>query len=310
LEILRDFIGALDQSKLRVTRPSRFIFFCGGVITPKSKKSPSLRDFLLRTLATKGSRIDDAKLVCAEEANSLFKESKYKSLIEFESDIAEIAELVLLIGESPGSLAELGAFSMTPILSKNLAIVAQSSYRSQESFIRDGPLRYMEAHYPGSVLWYPWFRFRGGHIVKSSAKPHVQDLVDEVTEILSKRPRYESLSTHNGHRMLLAYWTTHVLRGAEIKDVQFALQCFGTHLPEETIRNFMFCMRVAGWVGELPYGHRVYFYPKVDVDPLKYAFKTTAKQNDPIRWKRDVADEVSKGAKRPKVVLTKIGSLD
>jgi hypothetical protein len=106
--------------------------------------------------------------------------------------------------------------------------------------------------------------------------------------------------------MIIAYWATYILRGAEVKDVQFVFECFHINVSEETIRNFMFCMRVAGWIGELPYGHRVYFYPKVDVDPFKYAFVSTASQNDPIRWARDVADEVNKEARRPNAVLRKI----
>jgi hypothetical protein len=68
----------------------------------------SLRDCLWRVCLL--SRRLKGEVVLAEKANQLYRETKYTDLISFEEDIARIASLVLVIAESPGSLAELGAF--------------------------------------------------------------------------------------------------------------------------------------------------------------------------------------------------------
>jgi hypothetical protein len=49
--------------------------------------------------------------VLAEDAFRLFRDSDYSDLISFEEDLARIASVVLVIAESAGSLAELGAFA-------------------------------------------------------------------------------------------------------------------------------------------------------------------------------------------------------
>ena len=49
------------------------------------------------------SAIPNAHFVYAESATQLYRDSKYKDLIAFEEDIAQISDIVLIIGESAGS---------------------------------------------------------------------------------------------------------------------------------------------------------------------------------------------------------------
>jgi hypothetical protein len=95
----------LDHSKLGFKYPSKFIFLCGGVIS-KTGKAISLRDYLYRVRNIEGRLAGG--IILAEEATQLYRDSHYRDLISFEEDIARIAAIVLVIPESPGSLAELG----------------------------------------------------------------------------------------------------------------------------------------------------------------------------------------------------------
>jgi hypothetical protein len=106
---IQSFYGDLLLEKLRIVRPSKFMFLCGGAIvkTPTNARPENLRDFLCRVRPPGLAH----PTVLAEDAIQLFRDSDYDDLISFEEDVARIAAIVLVIAESAGSLAELGAFA-------------------------------------------------------------------------------------------------------------------------------------------------------------------------------------------------------
>jgi hypothetical protein len=116
----------IDLDQLRIRRPTRFIFFCGGAIAPAGESAKSLRCSLLRDKKI-GRRLK-AEIVLAEKANQLYRDTDYPDLISFEEDIARIAAMVLVIAESAGSLAELGAFATNDMIRPALSILIQTSY--------------------------------------------------------------------------------------------------------------------------------------------------------------------------------------
>ena len=128
----------LNLEKIRVARPSKFLFLCGGARELNEKaKAANLRDYLLRVrpMHTRYS------IVLAEEANQLYRDTDYSDLITFEEDIARIAAVVLVIAESAGSLAELGAFTANDTIRQALRVVIPSHHETQESFVRYGPIQ-------------------------------------------------------------------------------------------------------------------------------------------------------------------------
>jgi hypothetical protein len=68
----------------------------------------TLRDAFYRIVSATAPKF---KIVLAEDAAPLTSEAGYSDLFSFESDIAQLVGLILLFAESPGSLAELGAFA-------------------------------------------------------------------------------------------------------------------------------------------------------------------------------------------------------
>ena len=137
IEALRALYDDQDHTKLRFTRPIKFVFLGGGVITPNTAPS-TLRDYLYRT---KNLSTDlNGDVVLAETARDLFRSTKYRDLISFEEDIARLASLVIVIPESPGSLAELGAFATNEIIQQALCVIVQERFAHDESFIRLGPI--------------------------------------------------------------------------------------------------------------------------------------------------------------------------
>jgi hypothetical protein len=154
LDLFAEFYDKLDPTRLRLKRPSPFIFLCGGPVNLEEPTSPnflSLRDLIYRS--TPGLK---HRLVLAEEAQELFIDSGYSHLVEFEAHIAQIAELVLLICESPGSLAELGAFAVHPQIAERLYAIYHTKYAGERSFIMLGPLRLLTQLSSDAVGGYDW----------------------------------------------------------------------------------------------------------------------------------------------------------
>jgi hypothetical protein len=137
-DTLDKFLGEIDRDKLRVRRPTKFVFLCGGVILPVADAPYcNLRDYLWRK-----AKISEGEIsyILAESAQQLYRDSGYKDLVTFEEDVARLCAILLIITESAGSLAELGAFSSNPIISPVLRILVSEHNFNQESFIRWGPI--------------------------------------------------------------------------------------------------------------------------------------------------------------------------
>jgi hypothetical protein len=159
----------LDHSKLRFKYPSRFIFLCGGIIS-NDGRAVSLRDYLYRVRNIK-SRLAGG-IILAEEATQLYRDSHYRDLISFEEDVARIAAIVLVIPESPGSLAELGSFSTNDTIRQALRVIIQEQHERADSFIRFGPIqRLYTLHGRDFVGVYPWRINNSNQAVHDSEAP-------------------------------------------------------------------------------------------------------------------------------------------
>lgn len=167
----------------------------------------------------------------------------------------------------------------------------------------------MEQDFPDSVSTYPWRVNRDGTIIKTSVDPHLpsikQDIQDKLAGLFSK----EALDTTNArHIMILIFWIIYVLRGATLKDIVDSLQLFNVLDNQDRVRKYLYCMRLANWISDKKYGHPIYYYNLIDIDPFEYAFVEAAKFRDAVRWKSDLAERLRRAdLTRPKPVLELIG---
>jgi hypothetical protein len=97
-----------------------------------------------------------------------------------ESDLALLADLVIVIVESPGTFAELGAFSLADPLRKKLLPIVDVKYRDQPSFISTGPLRWVDRESDFGPTIY-------------AALPRVLEAVDQVEERIMRIPKSHSV---------------------------------------------------------------------------------------------------------------------
>lgn len=290
----------LDAERLRVSKPSRFIFLCGGPVVEEQSvpTSPCMRDYLYRK-----KRLGKfAQIVLAERAVELFRDTSYDDLISFEEDIAKIASLVLVISESPGSLAELGAFATAPVINQALRIISHEQYEEDNSFIRHGPMRRVKNRSSGSLAFFPWKMGKNG-IVKASANRHFDSMKQYILDELGRVPKSQTLNdlAETGS-IYVIYWIIYLSLAITIEDLASVARILGIACPKDQIENYIYCMRVAGWVDKVVYSDREYFYSNSANDPFDYAFRPSVDTRDSARRKVAVREELLRLVKAPKHV--------
>tara|TARA_R110000868_G_scaffold85422_11_gene240342 strand:- start:1624 stop:2514 length:891 start_codon:yes stop_codon:yes gene_type:complete len=67
---------------------------------------------------------------------------------------AYTTDFTVLILDSPGAIAELGAFSMIPNIRRRLIVLVPSRFHNQNSYINRGPLSLLARIDPNSIIYY------------------------------------------------------------------------------------------------------------------------------------------------------------
>ncbi len=197
----------LNLEKLRINRPSKFMFLCGGVISKSADAKPeNLRDYLCRVRPLKLHH----PIILAEGAVELYRKTHYHDLISFEEDLARIASVVLVIVESPGSFAELGAFASNDTIRKALKVIIQEEYETAESFVRYGPVERVSKAQRSDLGVYPW-RMRAGKLVVRSTISHYSHIKKFFNLHLDSTPRSMSFgSLEDAKLFYIIYWAVFV----------------------------------------------------------------------------------------------------
>lgn len=291
---------ALDR--LRLSRPTKFTFLCGGIVSTTAGARPeSLRDFLYRVRNIQ-SRID---IVLAESATQLYRDTEYSDLITFEEDIARIAAIVLVISESPGSLAELGAFSSNNTIRKSLRVIVQSIYERAESFVRFGPIERMIKDARENVGFYPWRSHSGGRLVADSARRIHRDIETFIKDHVDATPAsFSWINNEDIRSFFVIYWIIYVAFAISPTLLSECVQAVIPGITNKEIRNRIFCMQLAGWIDRRAHGARDYYYTLYDKDVFEYAFNAEVVDKDSGRRKMQVAEGFRAAEDVPRLIRT------
>ena len=110
------------------------VFLCGADITQKDKIRFKIADALKNWFW--------ADIIYPEDIfDELLYSSKTKDLLSLEGLLADSVDAIVIIPESPGSFAELGAFANDEQLRNKLICIVDKKYKKDKSFINQGPLR-------------------------------------------------------------------------------------------------------------------------------------------------------------------------
>lgn len=108
------------------------VFLCGAVNSP-------VRDRIAEYLRSK----TDALVFYADEVWARLARADLNAL-EMENQLAGLADIVMIVVESPGTFCELGAFSLSPQLRTKLLPIIDLRFKDSPSFINTGPVRWID----------------------------------------------------------------------------------------------------------------------------------------------------------------------
>lgn len=252
------FLKSVQLEESRVQYPEDVVFFCGGLIQSAGNGFSSLRAFIY-------SRREDClpgkSIILAEKAAQAFDSHIYDDLMDFEKFIASISRVILLVSESPGSIAELGAFSQISEISPKLLVYIHSRYYNENSFIKDGPIRYLENRNEQSVQEFDWPQNDQGVVDAAAANNLVPAFAAAMKSFERRQPRTERFDKERvGHQILLTAGVIHLLGCCKIREIIEAFELLGFDLTEKQAKQNIFCLKLFGWVRSVKRDTAYYLY--------------------------------------------------
>lgn len=258
--MLFEFLEQLRLDDIRVRAPNDTILLCGGRMSEKPEDKPtSLRDVFYKIL--EGAIPKDATLLRAEDAHAFaIKTAKYDDFLRFESDLAQVCELVLLFCESEGSFAELGSFcSLEEIRKRTLVVIEDQHFNATTSYIRLGPLQSLLNEDDSAVVTFNFSDL--GSSDGSLEKVDPEKLKGLIRPKLDKR--LVSIDTHTamdprkeGHIIKAIVGLCQEFGALQRDEVLLALQHLGVEMDQNQLDRFTFCATQLDWLKERRKGDR------------------------------------------------------
>lgn len=142
IEISKSDCKKLSQKILEdIFRPANSykttIFLCGADKSQKDK----MRYKIAESLNTFWYRYEYDIIYPEDIFEELLYSSQSADLLSLEGLLAQSVDAIVLIPESPGSFAELGAFANDEVLRKKMICIIDDKYKKDKSFINQGPLK-------------------------------------------------------------------------------------------------------------------------------------------------------------------------
>lgn len=161
---MRDLLLAkLNLATSKIKPYEGFIFLCGGPTDIQSVKPVSIRDAIHRELA-KDDNFEE-RIRVAEDYKDWSHEATYRDLVSFERHLAELSSVIVVVLESAGSIAELGLFSAIEEFNKKLLIFVETDHYQSGSFIKLGPIDYLEKTHENLAECHRWTKLQGRYSI-------------------------------------------------------------------------------------------------------------------------------------------------
>jgi len=280
------------MSTLRVHAPSMVLLVCGGKIDVKALKPPSLREAVSRMIDK--DPFSRFSMLLAEHLEAFFPRGNYRDILRFENDLAQIAHIVLLISESFGSAAELGAFVMVEEIAKRLLVVIDHENYAENSYIKLGPLRFLESEYGGSAVCVLHLDELNIKTIRDVGDVHADVLLDRIgAAIKSRLPTTKEPSrfdaSKSGHLVKLAVGLIQHYGALTLTEIQLHMDALGVNVREERLDELLLCAEFAEWIWRQKQGVETYFITRGGNEAISYKTRAGLEVIDKDRWRADIA---------------------
>ena len=278
----------IKPDTLKVTSPNSVVFLCGGAFDGALAEPEVLRDAFFRMRGAPSVTYD---IVLAEDANPLTADAGYSDLLSFESDIAQVVGLILLFVESAGSLAELGAFAALDTIAPSLLAVLASSHYDTSSFVRNGPVAYLERLHGDEAIHVLDCEEIGltteGRIKTLDTAAFADSMLTVVSTRLSSKPRFSKFdSTNAGHVALLIVGLCHEYGALTQEEIRSFCDPLGVR--NVRFHNLLYCAMLLGWIKKVRKGNHVFYASSAPKSAIDFSFKEDSGYKVKVRFRGDL----------------------
>lgn len=274
--MLSAFKDNLLADSIHVYPPSRNILLCGGEVSSIIEKSPkSLRDAFIR--ADGFSIIKNTEIIQIEEIREYFeKDSPYLDLVDFERDIAQVCELVILFSESPGSFAELGSFSNFDEIMEKLLVIVRAKFLLKSSYISKGPVASLRRRFSNSVFTIvdTALGIVGDNVDNINAKALVENLKSPISVRIKEAESRTTLDKSKFNHLCKIYVALlqefYALKDEEILDLFTFIGFEGC--DQSLLNRVAFCCAAVRWAATTTSGFDRVHYAIRGNEAAKFAF--------------------------------------
>ena len=258
---MRAFTGLVDPLQFTISNSPDYVFLCGG---PLENLDHSLRAHFYGSKVKSNSALLSRTLL-AEDADKWYRSQReFRDLLELEEHIAGLSACILLFVESPGAIAEFGAFSQMKLIQEKLLVVVEESYYAQQSFIRNGLIERTQFERPDNLLSYFWLKPPGTDCSRKIDSAFVGDALNEIevsiTRFLAARPKTSRFAPEDhGHRMLLISDLIKVSRILLQGDIQELLERVKVEIKPQDLKRYLYLLEQLGLISKRRYGNNDFF---------------------------------------------------
>ena len=306
INLLIDFSKSINLEKFRIINFPSLIFFCGGIID-ENNKYQSLRHYMLHYFKNNNNEIYK-RIILAESVNDWYRFNHYNNLLSFEEDLAGLTSLIILFVESPGSIAELGAFSRIEEISKRLIVFVNTQFHEVESsFIKDGPLAYLQQKSNDIVYAYSWDvkRSNGKECIDitnlETVASHISNDISSKLEARPEEPKFEKKNI--GHIILLICDFIQIINISKKSDITGLLENLDLVDVKKNVDKYLFILEKIKLIKSFQYGKEFYYVSNIDYPLIKYAYTDDSKIKERIAWKIYLREWIVENDKRRKDAL-------
>jgi len=226
-------------------------------------------------------------------------DSVYPDLLTFEEDLAQTSTLVIIAVESPGSIAELGAFSVNDDLKNKIVILMSEHHHNQRSFITLGPVRQLKDL---NVYAFPY----DPQDVVSTIGPHLPAVADAIEEAIENSDKSQKFSPkRDGHVALLIYELIRIFHVLKIEEIRTYLKILSAPRKRMVVHRLLFLLQKLGLVQKQRYLNLEYYFTEKTEQRIQFTVSAGAAPFDPLAASLGTGDfyrQSGKESNRRKVI--------
>ena len=266
-----DYLRNVELSRSKVQFSPPIVFLFGG--TTAGQPPNSVRGQLYNFLLANKPQVFPY-LVMPENFPDWLNDSVYPDLLTFEEDLAQTSTLVVIALESPGSIAELGAFSVNSDLKHKVVILMSEHHHNQDSFIKLGPVRQLRKPNVYAIPFEP-------DNVAGTVGQHLPAIADAIEESLEKCEKSQSFSTRrDGHIALLVYELVRIFGALKIEEIRDYLEVLSAPRKRKVVKRLLFLLQKLELIEVRRYLNLDYYFTRKTEQRVQFTVATGAPMFD------------------------------